>query len=160
MYPYFFVMVTIFEEFLVGNWIGNSLYDHQRTNSGWIGIYWWTKGLIPKGAMLVHSSMDHSALSLQIALIRLNLSLMGSKGEMTSFNLKYFWSFQGFGFSAHSYAKMAKTAFLGSFNPHFLKKYTRWTTFESRFMFITKNLSKTFSYFHFPLAVRKLKFAD
>ena len=63
-------MVTIFEEFLVGKWIGNRLYGHQRTNPGWISVHQRIEGLIPKGAMLVHSSMDHSELSFSFDLIK------------------------------------------------------------------------------------------
>ena len=47
--PLLFFMVTIFEEFLVGNWIGNSLHGHQRSNPGWIVERWWTEGVDSKG---------------------------------------------------------------------------------------------------------------
>lgn len=58
----FFLMVTIFEEYLVRKRIGNSLYGHQRTNPEWT----------------LHACATTD-------MMRLNFSLLGSNGEMMSF---------------------------------------------------------------------------
>ena len=77
-------------------------------------------------------------------MIRLNLSLLESKKEMTIFNLRYFLRFKDTGFSAKSYPKIAKNAFMGGFNPHFLKCYMCWITLGPRFVFgVRKSIEKT-----------------